>query len=154
MTAVEDAVRAWARGSYPLEAGVELLIRQGKAIYAGASWITRDGDRVSGIDADVLVYEAGAWSGGERRLVRIAASLLGGPAADLYEDIAGIDRRYLALVLAAIAHAGGSHEHSPSPFLENPDGSPVVNEDGKVTLNPDRATRLPSLYPWPEGPTS
>jgi len=36
MTAIEDAVRAWVHGIYPTEAGVELLIRGGRAIYEGA----------------------------------------------------------------------------------------------------------------------
>lgn len=67
------------KGIYPSEAGVELLIRSGRAVYDGAPWITRDGD-MAWIDVDELLRETGAWSGGERRLVRIAASLLGGPA--------------------------------------------------------------------------
>jgi len=53
----------------------------------------------------------GALSGGETRLLRIAASLLGGPPVDLSRNLAGLDREHLQLVLDAIAHAGGSHEH-------------------------------------------
>lgn len=105
-TTTADALRAWAKGIYPSEAGVELL------------------------------RETGAWSGGERRLVRIAASLLGGPAVDLSEDVPGLDRQAAALVLAAIAHANGSHEHSEFQF----------NEDG----TPRGFSRVPTLYPWPE----
>lgn len=88
------------------------------------------------IDVDELLRETGAWSGGERRLVRIAASLLGGPAVDLSEDVPGLDRQAAALVLAAIAHANGSHEHSEFQF----------NEDG----TPRGFSRVPTLYPWPE----
>ena len=77
-TTTADALRAWAKGIYPTEAGVELLIRSGRAVSDGAPWITRDGD-MAWIDVDELLRETGAWSGGERRLVRIAASLLGGP---------------------------------------------------------------------------
>jgi len=95
MTSIEDAVRAWANGIYPTEAGVELLIRQRKAIYEGAPWLIdlRDdralkiigtqhlgGDRTHvAVDVDTLLNESDAWSGGEQRIVRIAASLLGGP---------------------------------------------------------------------------
>ena len=88
------------------------------------------------VDTEVLLYESGAWSGGEQRVVRIAASLLGGPAVDLSEDVPGLDRENLALVLAALAHANGSHEHSGVETA--PDGRPL------------RFVRLTSLYPWPE----
>lgn len=140
-TTIEDAVRAWARGIYPSEAGAELLIRQGRAIYRGAPWITElDAGSDSGpgrafIDVDALLYESGAWSGGEQRVVRIAASLLGAPAVDLSEEVPGLDRGNLALVLAALAHANGSHEHSGVETA--PDGRPL------------RFVRLTSLYPWP-----
>ncbi len=40
-----DALRAWARGAYPSEASVELLIRCGRVVYDGAPWIMREGDR-------------------------------------------------------------------------------------------------------------
>lgn len=130
---VAEGVRAWAKGVYPLEAGVELLIRQGRAIYSGAPWLYDYGDRVV-VDVDELLEGVGAWSGGEQRVVRIAASLLGGVPVDLSEDVPGLDRRNLALVLAAIAHANGSHEHSVIRYGE--DGAPQGFE------------RVPSLYPW------
>ncbi len=134
-TTTADALRAWAKGIYPSEAGVELLIRSGRAVYDGAPWITRDGD-MAWIDVDALLRETGAWSGGERRLVRIAASLLGGPAVDLSEDVPGLDRANADLVLAAIAHANGSHEHSGVDYDDN--GQPTG------------FSARPTLYPWPE----
>ncbi|MBX3196449.1 MAG: hypothetical protein KF727_15295 [Microbacteriaceae bacterium] len=141
MTDIEDAVRAWANGIYPTEAGVELLIRHGKAIYEGAPWIDElepiggDRPRMAAIDVDVLLEHTGGWSGGERRIVRIAASLLGDHPVSLYEDLPGLDRRGLLLVLAAIAHASGSHEHSDV----------VLDDDGR----PRGFRRLDSAYPWP-----
>lgn len=54
----------------------------------------------------------GALSGGGTRLLRIAASLLGGPPVDLSRNLAGLDREHLQLVLAAIARANGSNEHT------------------------------------------
>ncbi len=63
---IEDALRAWARGRYDTEAGVELLIRQGSAIYDGVPWIDREGD-IASVDVDKLLYESGVWSGGEQR---------------------------------------------------------------------------------------
>ncbi|WP_448811707.1 hypothetical protein [Agromyces bauzanensis] len=134
MNDIESRVRAWAGGLYPTEAGVELLIRQGKAIREGAPWLARHGDLVA-IDVNRLLDAAGAWSGGERRVATIAASLLGGPAVDLSEVIPGLDRDNAALVLAAIAHANGSHEHSGVRF--NDEGVPVG------------FFQEATLYPWP-----
>ncbi|WP_212747008.1 hypothetical protein [Sinomonas gamaensis] len=67
-------------------------------------------------------------------VVRIAVSLLVGPAVDLSEATT-LDRRNLALVLAAIAHAAGSHEDADLRY------------DGQG--NPTGTVRLESLYPWP-----
>lgn len=53
----------------------------------------------------------GAMSGGEQRYLMIAASLgAGGDRVNisLENEIAGLDRSRLQLVLAAIAHAGGA----------------------------------------------
>lgn len=136
---VQEALRAWAKGLYPAEAGVELLIRQGKAIYEPAPWLEElerpEGPSMVSIDVSRLLEEVGAWSGGEQRVVRIAASLLGGPPVDLAEEISGLDRPALALVLAALAHANGSHQHSDMTF--DVDGRP-------------RIERLPALVAWPE----
>ncbi|AGW85580.1 hypothetical protein BLAC_07045 [Bifidobacterium animalis subsp. lactis ATCC 27673] len=130
-----SALRAWARSSYPTEAGTELLIRSGRAIYEGAPWITKYGSHAA-IDPQALLAHTGAWSGGEQRLIRIAASLLGGEPANLAEDIPGLDRHSTDLVLAAIAHAAGSHE----------DTTVTTNSAGQ----PTGFTPAGSLYPWPE----
>jgi hypothetical protein len=90
----------------------------------GCRWIDFDA-----IDEDTV----GALSSGERRLLLIAGSL--GSAknhtVNLSEVLPGLDRANLAFVVAAVAHAGGSHEHSDF----GPDG---------------RAVRFPSLAPWPD----
>jgi len=138
MTEIESAVREWARGTYPTEAGVELLIRQGRAIYKNAPWITENestAPRMASIDVDALLDASGAWSGGEQRIVRIAASLLGGPPIRLDDEVSGIDRKHLELVLAAIAHANGSHEHGD--FERDESGHPIGFR------------RLETAYPWP-----
>lgn len=140
MTSIEEATRAWAKGIYPVEAGVELLIRHGKAIYEKAPWLEvaeslgADRPRMAAVNVDQLLEHTGAWSGSERRIVRIAASLINGTPVDLNEDLPGLDRKNLARVLAAIAHANGSHEHSE--FAHDDKGAP------------DGFRRLPSLYPW------
>jgi hypothetical protein len=128
-----DGLRTWARGSYPLEAATELLIRafRGRFTEPGWPWVMSD-DGCRWIDFDAIDDDTvGALSGGERRLLMIAGSLgsTENRAVNLSQVLPGLDRTNLALVVAAIAHAGDSHEHSDFP----PDG---------------RAVRLPSLAPW------
>lgn len=135
MTVIED-VRRWAAGMHATTAGAELLIRQGVAVYDGAPWIKPSNDR-AWIDVDLLLHESGVWSGGEQRVVRIACSMLGGPPVDLSEELPGLDRRATELVLAAVAHAAGSHE----------DSEVVVDDEGR----PTGFRRLSSAYPWPGG---
>lgn len=140
MTDLHEGLRAWARGVFPLEAGVELLIHDGRAVYAGAPWLQAAGDLVS-VDVDQLLDETGAWSSGERRLVAIAASLLSSDhPVDLNDAVSGLDRSSTTLVLAALAHANGSHEHGGFEF----------DASGK----PTRIIRHESLYPWPAAPAS
>lgn len=133
-TTLADRLRAWAKGAYPLEAGVELLIRHGKAVYDGAPWITDDGEH-AWLDANVLLDESGAWSGGEQRIVRLAASLIGDERVNLSDDLRGNDRRTTALLLAAIAHASGTHEGPDVRFTG--DGEPYFVQPG-------------TLYAWPD----
>ena len=131
---LEDKLRAWARGLYPNEAAVELLIRSGKVVYSGAPWLEEGDDRAI-VDVDRLSSGVGALSSGERALVAIAVSLLSHDPVDLREAIASLDRGNLDAVLAAIAHAGGSHQHS------------------EIVQSADRGTAevvtLSSLHPWP-----
>jgi len=63
---------------------------------------------VAALDAGTLT----GGSGSDNRVLRIAASLseLGVPV-DLAAAVTGLDRHNLALVLATISHATGSHEH-------------------------------------------
>lgn len=143
---VVHGLRAWARGAYDLEAAVELLVRafDGRFAQAGQPWIitVARADRTTvRLDAGELVAVGveGPYSGGERRLLAIAASLLGAHPVQLAEVIPGLDRENTALVLAAIAHANGSHEHSAVAFDA---------DTGAMRLE-----RQPSLYPWP-GPDS
>jgi hypothetical protein len=134
MSELDDAVRRWAQGVYPVEAGAELLIRQGKAIFEGAPWLRESGDgrgqRMVSIDTDALRAEIARWSGTERRVAGVALSLIGDRyAVNLYEAATGLDPEQLELVLAAISHAAGSHE-TPSK---------IRGYSGPV-----------NAYPWPE----
>jgi hypothetical protein len=141
-----DDLRAWAKGSYTTEAGTELLLQAFGGRYAavGNPWIhtstTPEGPHQvrAWIDFAALAEHAdtGAFSGGERRFLLVAASLAEDVPVVLREVIPGLDRANLDLVLAAIAHTGGSHQHSDIR----------TNEDGSMTLNPGY---LASLHPWP-----
>lgn len=135
----EDELRAWAKGSYPYTAATELLLRafDGKFARPGNVWIVeeKDDERVW-INFEAIPDNVGGLSGGERRLLMLVASLADvGVGVELGDLLPGLDRKILDLLLAAVAHAGGSHEHSDV----------VANAEGKQTIK-----RLPSLYPWPE----
>ncbi|PRZ34788.1 hypothetical protein CLV47_12320 [Antricoccus suffuscus] len=136
-----ESLRAWGSGSYALEAAVELVIRAAGGRYAdpGQPWVTeahqrRGGDRYV-LDVGAITDQTiGGLSGGEQRVLRIVASLAGGVPVRL-DEVSGLDRGTLDLVLAAIAHAGGSHEQSDAAI------DPV---SGKFAI-----LRLDSLHPWP-----
>ncbi|WP_197676443.1 hypothetical protein [Nakamurella panacisegetis] len=80
-------------------------------------------------------------SSGERTFLMIVASL-GSDAVDvnLSDTIIRLDRPTLELVLAGIAHAAGSHQHSG-----------LVHDDAGAATGFEQ---LSSLYPWPARPTT
>lgn len=134
-----ETMRAWAKGAYDCEAAVELLIRSGLAdrTAVAACWTA------SGFQHEQFLktVTSSAWSGGERRLMVIAANLLtidddGEPLqpVDLGWTMSGLDRRSLQLALAALAHAGGSHQQNDI----DESGFPVLGEG-----------YLPPLVDWP-----
>jgi hypothetical protein len=134
-------LRAWARGVYATEAAVELLVRfeGGRLAHPRHPWIMPDlGESWYWLEPDHLTgLGAACLSGGVRRLLAIVASLTSGAPVDLGDALAGLDRDTVTLVLAAVAHASGSHEHAD------------------MLIDPDRGVgfargRLPSLYPWPK----
>ncbi|GGU26608.1 hypothetical protein [Nocardioides albus] len=135
-----QSLREWARGLYSLEAAVELLIWFNHGRLLDGSWIEHDSEGARyWFSADMVPTDGGELSGGERRVLEIAASLAEPSLAKvgLGDGVTGLDRDALDLILAAIAHAGGSHEHS----------RPVFGLDGTYA-----GTReLPTLHDWPTG---
>jgi hypothetical protein len=126
---LSDALRACARGIHPLEAGTGLLTDCGswlhredftsRFIITGTS--ISDGTTVLAAtdwEAAVTALHAGELpaSGGERRMLLLAASIAGGIPVSLYDTLPGIDHRNASLVIKAIAHATGqTHLRTGTP---------------------------------------
>ncbi|GAA4743016.1 hypothetical protein GCM10023328_25680 [Modestobacter marinus] len=121
---LESALVRAAVGDYAAEAAVLLLAESGHWLprlqAAGLVAIALDADATDGgpwaavqwADLDgALRTGAIGGSGGQLRLLRAAASLAEGQPLDLSDLTAGLDRDELVLLLAALAHAAGSHEH-------------------------------------------
>lgn len=144
LLATINGLRAWSRGSYAEEAAVELLARAfgGRLASSGWPWVVPcDRNGWFWLDAEAIWTGAGMLSGGERRLLNVVAALVGGqPLADLGGTLAGLDRHNLGLVLAAFAHAGGSHEEQ---LLTMTDDGPALERVGPLVDWPP-AERLAS----------
>lgn len=134
-TPVSD-LRDWAKGSYPLEAATELLIRGGYA-QSWRPWVLERDHEGWWIDFESIPSQAAAMSGGEFRFLRVAASMSGEmPDNPPWDTVSGLDRAKVDLVLAALAHAAGTHQ-----------GSEIVYEDDKPV---GFKRHDESLHPWPD----
>src|SRR5699024_5509593 len=97
-------LRDWARGIYTIEAAVDLLVRfqGGRCARPGEPGIVAPREQRRGnmqsrhwLDVNQLTAEAtadAALSGGERRILTVAASLAGGSPIDLADAVSGLDR--------------------------------------------------------------
>ena len=118
-TMLAAALRAGAAGLYCDEAGAELLIGQEswlcRSDFTGSFIIVTPGlasqatVAVVGWSAAVAALDGGALpcSGGERRMLHLAASIAGGIPADLGETLTGLDRASITAAARAVLHAGG-----------------------------------------------
>lgn len=116
---LHDALRAAAAGLYPDSAGTELIISH-------AAWLRRadftsrfihhidsgtDGYELAAIDwaSAITALDTGQLpcGGGERRILRLAASIAGGIPASLRDTLPGLDNTSIDQVTAAIRHAAG-----------------------------------------------
>ena len=130
---VEVALLRAAVGDYAAEAAVLLLANDGfwLARLRAAGLITVEAEPVGGrlwACIDWVELEAGLAAGRlpggreELSVLRVAASLADGRPVDLADVAIALDRRTLGLVLAALAHAAGSHDHrAPDPAGHCPD---------------------------------
>jgi hypothetical protein len=119
-TALTAALRACAAGLYPLEAGTGLLIAHdtflhrsdftSRFIQHGLS-ITDSTTEMAAIDWDAAIHALTAGelpcSGGERRILMLAASLAAGIPVDLRDTVTSLDHRNIQRLLTAISHAHG-----------------------------------------------
>jgi len=109
----------WAKGLLCLEAAVELLIghrswllrgdflaiavESGREVFSGRVLAAVDFEAASrALEAGVL-----PGSGGEGRVLRIAASIAEGVPVDLREAVTGLDEDNAMLAAAAVLHAAG-----------------------------------------------
>ena len=112
------ALRAAAAGIHPDEAGTGLIISHGTFLHRDdftrhveTAASMSDGTPMAWINWDTVVaaLDTGLLpvSGGEKRILRVAASLAAGHPVSLRDAIPGLDERSLDLVTAAIRHAAG-----------------------------------------------
>ena len=111
---VDGALRAHAAGSLAAMAAAELLIAGRWAErddFAGLVTVTAGpgcGPAVAVVDWEAAVAPGGlCLSGGERRMLRVTASLAAGIPVDLRDAVAGLDARNARLVAGAVLAASG-----------------------------------------------
>jgi hypothetical protein len=121
-TGLPAALQSCAHGIYALEAATGLII-------AHASWLDRDDftrfirtgpgtAAMASIDwpAAITALNIGELpcSGGENKMLQLAASLAGQAPVILGDTITGLDDRNVRLIVKAILHASGQRQF-PSP---------------------------------------
>ena len=119
---VEVALLNAAVGDYAAEAAVLLLANDGSwlALLRAAGMITVEAEpvgeqmwaRIEWAELDAALGD-GRLPGSPEELaaLQVAVSLADGRPVDLADVAVALDRRRLGLVLAALAHAAGSHDH-------------------------------------------
>lgn len=114
------ALRTATSGFYPTEASTELLISHGsflarsdftsRFIHTGTS-VTDGTTTTAEIDwpAAITALSTGEipCSGGERRILQLAASLATGIPVDLRDAVTGLDEHNIQRLITAISHASG-----------------------------------------------
>ncbi|MGH3194904.1 MAG: hypothetical protein ACRDOH_31800 [Streptosporangiaceae bacterium] len=121
-SSLHAALRAGAEGLYALEAGTGLIIAHGSWPARGdfgrfihiVDSITAPGTELASIDweAAITALDAGGFpsSSGEKRMLRLAASLAGDIPVRLGDAITGIDDRNVSLLIKAVLHASGRRQ--------------------------------------------
>lgn len=142
-SSVRSDLLEWARGIYPTEAATRLLLEafDGRFARRGWPWVARTESGHYYIDVTKLRDDAiGMLSGGERRVLAIARSLLGEQPVDLSDALSGLDQRHTNLVIGAIAHATGKHEYRPE--LSGIAGRDIRSASRSSLRRPSRADQI------------
>jgi hypothetical protein len=117
--ALARSLRACARGIYPDEAAIELLISHGTFLHRDdftGRFIEHGTSISNGATLAAIDWEAAVTalseselpcSGGERRILMLSASLAASIPVDLRDAVTGIDDRNVQRLLTAIQHASG-----------------------------------------------
>ena len=127
---LNDELLATARksGSYQT-AAVELLIWLGKTIP-----VHPDRDYGFYVDTDELTARMAAWSGGERRVAKVALSLLDAGNVDLRDVIGGTGGEHRRRIVAAIAQAADIALYAGGAIAPPQPAPPA----GPLTVAPDQ----------------
>jgi hypothetical protein len=122
--ALQTALRACAAGLHSLEAGVDLLIAHAwlldrsdfpdRFVHHGIS-ITDMAEIDWAAAINALDTSELPCSGGEGRILRLAASLASGIAVDLRDAVTGLDHRNINRLVNAILHASGQRQQHERP---------------------------------------
>jgi hypothetical protein len=119
---LQAALRAGADGLYALEAGTGMILAHGtwparedfRCFVHVADSITDPGTELASIDWEAVItaLTAGEFpsSSGEKRVLRLAASLAGDVPVQLGNAVTGIDDRNVDLLVAEILHASGRRQ--------------------------------------------
>lgn len=116
---LHTALRAQAKGLYTCEAATELMIMHASWLHRG-DFLNEFVDTGSGLISRIpmaainwpeaiTALEDGRLpcSGGESRMLKIAASLAEGVPVSLRDALTGLDATNIDLVASAVLHAGG-----------------------------------------------
>jgi hypothetical protein len=104
-----DKLNIYAFGTCHLEAANHILTRAVQGRLLDALQLRWEDDEAAEIDWPATLDTAGYLSGGERRLLAVAASLGSGHPVDLVDALGGLDNWNAQVVVDAIAHAAGVH---------------------------------------------
>jgi hypothetical protein len=122
------ALRTCAYGLHSAEASVELLISQGLLLHRNdfrdrfVHLLTSFTDGITALaeidwSAVITALDTGdlPCSGGEQRILRLAASLADGIPVDLRDSLTGLDDHNITLVITAVRHTAGQLQHHQAP---------------------------------------
>lgn len=121
-----SALRACASGVYALEAGTGLLIDNGaflrRSDFTSRFVIRGTHDGLAAIDWEsaitALTVGELPCSAGEKRILRLAASLAAGIPVDLNDAVTGLDQQNSRRLVTAVLHASGLRQHHEHDFPE------------------------------------